>query len=250
MLKFSTPSGPDDAAVPVRLGACALLLLLALPGAASADAGRAVRLNTQEWPPYQTEVGGEPRGLAVAAVTCVFARLGRDVEVRFLPWRRAQEEVVAGTADGYFAASASADRDVHAVLSAPIAPQTWTWYFLPATTLRPGEAAFPQQARVTATRGSNMAHWLRGRGYRLESEPRTPAQLVEMLVAGRVDAVLANPLSFAAAIHDTAVGTTRFASRVERDQPLGVYFSRRFLAAEAGFMAAFNREVPACAVRP
>jgi hypothetical protein len=33
---------------------------------------------------------------------------------------------------------------------------------------------------------------------------------------------------------------------LQENKPLGVYFSKAFLAKSPGFLAAFNRQVPAC----
>jgi polar amino acid transport system substrate-binding protein len=140
-------------------------------------------------------------------------------------------------------------RDEYAVLSAPIAPQVWTWYFPRDAAVQPGDANFKASARVTATSGSNMAAFLGREGYRMEGETRSPEQLVVMLRAGRVDAVLANSVTFDEALRGLGQSPQSFASRVERSEPLGVYFGRHFLQRQPGFLESFNTHVPFCAVR-
>ena len=206
----------------------------------------AIRLVTQEWQPYQSRASGRPTGVAVEMVRCVLGRLGRQAEIVFLPWQRAQADVRKGRADGFFAASQSPERDAYATLSAPIAPQQWTWYYAEGAELVPGDAAFKNTARVTATSGSNMAGWLHQSGYNVQDEPRGTDQLVKMLERGHVDAVLANPLAFEAALESTGVPVDRFLRHVEREQPLGVYFGKDFLARNPDFLSAFNGEIAGC----
>jgi polar amino acid transport system substrate-binding protein len=222
----------------------ALLLAVAAPSRGADDA---VLLTTQEWPPYQSQTSGAPAGIAVDAVRCIFDRLGMSVEIVFLPWRRAQEDVRNGNAAGFFAASRSEERDQFATLSTPIAPQLWTWFYGPDSGITPDDAGFKAAARVTATFGSNMATWLRDSGYRVQDEPRTTDQLLQMLERGYVDAVLANSVAFELSLEAAGRPADAFLSRPERDQPLGVYFANRFLAAHPGFLARFDAEVPPCA---
>lgn len=218
---------------------------IALAGRAGAD-GDPVVLTTQEWAPYQLQSGNEQTGVAVDVVRCAFEQLKRPLRIVFYPWQRAQEEAEAGRAAGFFAASRSQARDRFAVMSAPIAPQQWTWYFRPDASIRPTDRAFRGQARVTATSGSNMAAWLRQREYRVQPEPRSADQLIWMLERGRVDAVLSNSLVFRSSLARTKTSPDRFLSETERDKPLGVYFVRGFLERNPDLLESFNRQLPAC----
>lgn len=225
-----------------------LTVVLALVPAAALGQAEPTLL-TQEWPPYQSEAGGRQSGIAIETVRCILGRMGTRYRVVFLPWRRAQEDVRAGHADGFFAASHSAERDTYAEFSLPIAPQVWTWYFPRGAALQPGSSDFKSKARVSATSGSNMATFLSRQGYRIEGEARGLEQLVVMLRAGRVDAVLANALTFQATLEAIGQSAHSFDSRAERSEPLGVYFGRHFLARQPGFLENFNAHVPACAGR-
>lgn len=224
------------------------ILWIADPGAA-ARAGTALVVATQEWAPYQTEAGGRQSSIAVEALRCILDRLGARYRIVFLPWRRAQEDVRAGRADAFFAASRSAERDEYAVFSLPIAPQVWTWYFPRGASPQPGDPGFKAAAVVGTTAGSNIASWLARDGYRVEDDIRTLEQLVAMLRARRVDAVLANALTFEEAVRALGQSPGTFESRAERSEPLGVYFGRHFLARNPGFLEGFNRNVPPCTGR-
>lgn len=66
-----------------------------------------------------------------------------------------------------------------------------------------------------------------------------------MLLAGRVDAVLANNLVMES-ILDTRGVLSEIRSEVQQDKPLSVYFSNDFLQLNPGFLAEFDAAVPDC----
>ena len=83
-----------------------------------------VRLTTHDLPPYSfVDEQGKLAGVAVKRVECAMTRIQRAFTVTVYPWARAQKLVYAGDADGFFAASQSAERDALAQLSAEIAPR-------------------------------------------------------------------------------------------------------------------------------
>jgi len=206
-------------------------------------------LTTQAWEPYQMESGGVQDGIAVRAVMCILESIGQPYSITFLPWARAQAQVEAGQAHGFFAASQSDKRDAYAQMSEPIAPQQWLWYLLAGSTLDPQDPAFKETNRVTAIAGSNMGSWLQDNDYQIESQPRTTEQLIAMLQQGRVDAVLANELVFSEALQSLGMSADLFRTYVNKDKPLGVYFSKVYLQQHPGFLERFNAEIPECTGR-
>lgn len=226
----------------------AAVLAAAVPAAdpAQPPGGGPVVLATHELCPYGcTGPDGRFDGLALRTTRCAFGRLGVPLEVRVLPWARAQEEARNGAADGFFGASRSAARDEWAVLSTPVAPQQWRWYLLAGNPLDPAQASFREQAAVASYVGANMLAWLEQEGYRVASRPPDTPALLASLVAGRVDAVLANNLVMDRLLAGQGL-QQRVRSHLAQDKPLGVYFTRRFLAGRPGFLAGFDAAVAAC----
>ena len=229
-----------------RASLCAFFFCLALP--VEARTGQAVvRLTTHELPPYSYRDTTQQRlaGIAVEAVDCVMRRMGQPFEVQVLPWARAQKMVQLGEADGFFAASRNSERDSYAVKSAIIAPQQWRWYLLVGNPADPLSPVFREKAQVGSFVGANMLDWLREHGYRAVATPPTTEGLLKMLRAGRVDAILANNLVMERLIQEQGLdGQLR--SVLQEDRPLGVYFSKPFLARHPGFLERFNAQVGAC----
>lgn len=185
-------------------------------------------------------------GIAVRVVSCALDAIGRAFEIHVLPWKRAQLEVQNGYADGFFAASQNARRDAYATASAIIARQTWTWYLLKDQILSPKDPANRLSMLTSSFLGANMQTWLRRNGYRTtDFPPRDTNALLEMLLAGRVDAVLANNLVMES-ILDTRGVLSEIRSEVQQDKPLSVYFSNDFLQLNPGFLAKFDAAVPDC----
>ncbi|MGE0735080.1 MAG: substrate-binding periplasmic protein [Alphaproteobacteria bacterium] len=226
--------------------ATGLAVALVLPIAMSRAEPTTLLLTTQHWPPYHELKNGTPHGIAITALDCILDRMKQPRRIEFLPWRRAQDEVRAGRAHGFLLASHSPERDRFARLSAPIAPQTWAWYLPHGSTLSPTREEFKSSARTSALAGSNMAQWLTDSGYKVGGFAATTDQLVLMLQRGRVDAVLANTLVFDYSVAQLQIPATQFRRAGEVRRPLGVYFSRRFLAENPTFLNRFNAEVARC----
>lgn len=223
-----------------------LMTMLAAVQAAPDRPARVV-LTTHELPPYS--FSGDPRtgGIAVDAVRCALKALQVDAEIRFEPWARAQSSARAGQADGFFAASRSPDRDAWAMLSVSIAPQQWRWYLLKNSPLDPQDPKFRETATVSSYVGANMQDWLKENHYRLGSAPINTEHLLLMLVAGRLDAVLANHLVMDKLLvkHDRG---REVRSVLQLDKPLGVYFTKDFTARWPDFIEAFNRAAVGCRI--
>lgn len=207
----------------------------------SAWAGETIKLTTQEWAPYQTVTGGQVDGLAVKAVKCVMEKMGNTAEIVVLPWARAQKDVQDGAAHGFFAASKAAERDQYADMSIAFIPQIWRWY----TGNDKAVDVTNKGVKVGVQAGSAMEKWLTDNGYAGIQKTQSADALVKMLQSGRVEAVLANEIVFKDA-QATAGIADAFKSTVHSDRPMGVYFSKTFLASHAGFMDAFNAQAKSC----
>lgn len=203
-----------------------------------AQAAMALHLLTQEQDPYAMQLpGGEQRGLAVEVVRCALHGLALPFQVQFVAWARAQRRVDRGEADGYFPASRNAQRDSLSQWFGPVAPQQWRWYLRRDSRMDPLAPGFREYARVGAYAGSNMLTWLQEQHYQVSVSPPEHDQILDVLLAGRADAVLAADLAM-----DKLVAQRGAANRVRsvlaQDKPLGLYLSHRFLAQQPPAFAA------------
>lgn len=224
-----------------------LLFMLACLASPLASAMAPVRLATHDLPPYSfTSETGVQDGVAVKRTRCAFERMRLPVAIEFLPWARAQLHAKEGLVDGFFAASQSAERDSWAVMSAVIAPQQWRWYLRKDSPLDPKSPSFRQQASVASFVGANMLYWLRDNGYKVEANPFTNRQLLDMLLSKRLDAILANHLVMEKLLAENQAGKS-IRSLLEQDKPLGIYFGKAFLAkADPDFLPRLNRAIQDC----
>lgn len=214
----------------------------AMVGAAGSASADTFKLNSQDWKPYQYLTNGQPDGIAVKAVKCVVEKMGHKADINLLPWVRAQKEVAEGTADGFFAASKSAERDAYAELSETFIPQVWGWYSMADKTVDASSKA----TRVGVLAGSSMEQWLEKNGYTAMQKVQSSEALVKMLQTGRIDAVLANEIAFKEAVASSGAAEGAFKGVEHSNRPLGVYFGKAFLAKNPGFLTAFNGAVKSC----
>lgn len=185
-------------------------------------------------------------GTAVDVVRCVMEKVDRPFNIEVVGWKRAQKTVETGRFDAFLAASQNETRDRFATLSATIADQNWTWFFLKSNPQDPTRPSFRKQALVSSWHGANMQGWLQDNGYQTLLAPPTDADgLLEQLLDGEIDAALDNEQAMIARL--TAAGhIDHVTMTLNQSKPLGVYFGHHFLAKDPDFLATFNRHVVPC----
>lgn len=185
------------------------------------------------------------KGLAVDRVRCVFRQMDIPLEIHVVPWRRAQRLVELGLADGFFAASQNDRRDEIAVKTATIADQKWNWYLLKENPLSPLDQSFKEQATVGGFVGANMLKWMKEQNYNITVTPKDTAGLLKLLLARRVDAVMANNHVMQALLrqYDAEDQVKIF---LNQDKPLFVYFSKDFIKTRPTFIENFNQYLTGC----
>ncbi len=219
-----------------------LALLIALPLTALAQT-KQITLTTHNLCPYGCYDEDDVfDGCALRVVGYSLKKMGVELNLVVVPWIRAQRMANDEKVDGYFAASQSEERDRNGVRSSVVAEQRWNWYMLRNNTLDPSGADFKENATVAAFRGSNMLKWLKDRDYNVTASPPTTEQLLNMLLLGRFDAMLANDMVMTDKIMKRNLHG-RFKVMTLISKPLGVYFSNAFLKKNPDFLDKFNKNV-------
>ncbi len=212
----------------------------------AASSANKIILTTQNWPPYQTKENDIVDGFAVQVVRCVLKKMGQPYEIKVVSWKRAQRMVKKGKAHGFFSASHNEIRDQYATISETIAAQKWNWYLLKENPMAPSDWSFKSKARVTAMFGSNMLTWLNKNGYNVFGHTQNTEVLIKLLIGKRIDAILANELVAKAVMEKTKTPPEIFKVYLNKDKPLGVYWSKKFLSENPGFLERFNRLIIGC----
>jgi hypothetical protein len=160
-----------------------------------------------------------------------------------MPWRRAQQGVLLGRVDGFFTAMLDPSIDPFATLTVPLLLEKWYWFSRSGTS--DNTAAKPQRAGVIL--GSPQQLWYELNGYTSILPAQSLPQLIKLLLAGRIDVVLADRQAFIEAAQALGVPPQEYRQRFFRYVPLGVYMGKQFIADNPDFMSRFNRQVPHCA---
>jgi polar amino acid transport system substrate-binding protein len=185
------------------------------------------------------------KGVAVDRVRCVFDKMAIPLEIQVVPWRRAQLLVERGMVDGFFAASQNDVRDGFALKTTKIADQKWNWYLLKENPLSPQDPSFKEKATVGGFVGANMLKWMKEQGYNVTAIPKNTEGLLNLLLARRVDAVMANNYVMQALLQQYGV-EDQVKIYLNMEKPLFVYFSKDFLKSQPMFIEKFNGFVPEC----
>lgn len=206
-----------------------------------------VILSTHNLYPYgYFNFKGEFIGSAVDVVRCIFDRMKQPYKFAVVPWKRAQKMASYGTSDGFFAASQNEQRDAFGVRTEFIADQNWTWFLLKSHRYHPNDPDFKEKAKVSSFLGANMHKWLIDNGFNIDSSPpRTTEILLMKLLGERIDAALANEQVMTALLAKHNM-QDKVISVLNKQKPLAVYFSKKFLSTAPGFIDAFNSHVKDC----
>jgi polar amino acid transport system substrate-binding protein len=86
----------------VKKAFCIVLVFAALSLPIGNASGADLKLNTQDFAPFNYEVNGVVSGPAADIIRKICSDMKIDCSLHLLPWRRAQEEVRNGTAHGMF----------------------------------------------------------------------------------------------------------------------------------------------------
>jgi hypothetical protein len=231
----------------LAVGAGRLLLAIAtgfvaVPQGAATDT---LRFLTNIAPPYQEMVDGALDGTSLRALACVMTRLNQRYEVGLAPWLRAREQVRKGVAQGLFSVAPDFIDPGNGRLSLPLALERWVWVTISGA--RPTRFDTGADRRVAAVLGSNQLKWLEKQGQDVNGVARSAVQLLRMLAAGRVDAVLVDEAELRSAWQEAMVDPSALTVSFQRYAPLGVYFANSFLDANPGFLERFNQEIAHCA---
>lgn len=200
-----------------------------------------VTLSTHDLEPYgYYQEDGSFDGYAVAVVRYCLESMGYKLELRVVPWKRAQQMAHSGETDGFFAGSLNPQREEYFIPSREIAPQSWVWYLPVQSRLDPRESSFKQEAVVSSFLGANMLQFLQANDYTIGGTPYDTATLAEMLRGNRVDAVLANDLVMDEILRDKG-WQDDFRKVLQEKKPLYAFFTRDFISRNPEFIEAFDR---------
>jgi polar amino acid transport system substrate-binding protein len=200
-------------------------------------------LLTDDRPPFEfVTPSGEIDGVAVRVVKGALDKMNWSYEIKVKPWKRAQQEVKKGKADGFFAASKNNARDQYATLSGVIADQYWNWYLLKSSSLDPNSRDFKQKARTGSWFGSNSLKWLKKNEYIVKGNPQKIEALVKQLKAGRIDVIFGSNFAIEGDLKKmNALDKVNIVKGLHK--PMGVYFSKSYLAKHPEFLGKFNEAI-------
>ena len=200
-----------------------------------------IRINTQEWEPYNFKLeDGKVGGIATEIIEKVLNEMKVNYHIEIYPWARAQAMVESGESDAFYAASRNSKRDSYAVISDSISPQKWFWYLQEDSKFDPSDTYFLHNARVAALFGSNMFHFLETNGYKINGNAYSMDVLVKMLHTKKIDAILVNDTVAIEYFKNNKILYKKFKKVLFLDKPLGIYFSKKFLKENEGFLEEFN----------
>lgn len=216
-------------------------VLLFVTSMGSSAWAEVMKMLVPEYLPYTGTVDGKAGGFGVEKVREVFRRAGLEMQVQVVPnYARCVSEVRAGAADGFFLGSRNRERDAVAVMTDAIMINNWIWLLPKGTTRKPADADFVRTASVGVMLNTNPHAWLRDNGYLVGGTTKNAASLLNMLDAGRLDAVLVPELVIQNALQTSGKRLDDYQSHTHSRQPFGIYISKQFIRQNPGVVDQIN----------
>lgn len=180
---------------------------------------------------------------ATQQVNCILNKMQADYRIRLLPWRRAKQDVHSQILDGFFPAVAVDDASSFATLSTPLVLENWYWFWR-AETQAP--TTWKEKSRIGVILGGQQETILMNEGYTTFTTANNAQQLVKLLFAERIDAMLMDKEEFEKLAAQMKIKESQYHSRFFRYQSMGVYFGESFLEDHPNFLTTFNSFASSC----
>jgi polar amino acid transport system substrate-binding protein len=158
--------------------------------------GAELKLNTQDFAPFNYELNGVVSGPAADIIRKICSEAKIDCSMHLLPWRRAQDEVASGTAHGLFVIGWNEERAKTLYFSPPILNTEYGFFVRDDNPLNFKQNSDVRGYTVGVFGPSNTATALEKikaeiKDLVIDMSPDDPAAF-KKLSLGRVDAVFSN----------------------------------------------------------
>jgi polar amino acid transport system substrate-binding protein len=224
---------------------CLMVFLLWLMTAQSAFAADRLKMLVPDYPPYSYKEYGRFSGVGYDAVAAIMADADIDFTVQLVPhFGRALMAMRSNTADGFFLATESKERNEVAVFSNPVMMANWSWVWLKnRTDLAPGSVQFKNTAAVSAQMNSHAYHWLVQQGFQVTAGTNEISGLLNLLKYKRVDAILLPELTAKFVLEQQQSDLEQFNFQQEISLPYAIYINKLYLQKHPEFMTKLNAAI-------
>lgn len=222
-----------------------LCFVLWLASVQAVSAQQALRFLMPDYPPYSYQENGSYKGVGYEAAAAILADMQQPFSVQLVPhFGRALGALQQGTADGFFLATESAERNKVAEFSEPVLMVEWTWVWLKRRTdLVPGSEHFKQKAQVSAQTNSNAFQWLKDHNYQVMAGTTDIRGLLNLLKFNRVEAILLPELTVKTLMAEQHIDTALYSFQQEIHLPFAFYIDKAYLQKHPHFMHQLNAAI-------
>lgn len=160
---------------------------------------KTIRMVSSRWEPYEYEENGEAKGIGLELTREAFKRLGYEVKVEFVPFKRATEMIQNGEADVLTDVNRTAEREVYGIFSNEPLLTSYTCLFVNAdSAIQFDGDIFKLDAYVFGinrgyTHGTDFDEAVKTKRLKVE-EAEDSGQNIQKLMDHRIDIFVENEL--------------------------------------------------------
>lgn len=187
--------------------------------------------------------------IAQPIIECAFDKIGKELEIIIVPWKRAQMGTKNQVYDGFFVAAETPQRNKYATRSVGILSNDWLFIQL-ASAYRAVQSANFWEQSFTANLGTAKIKWLESKAEKGQITGRLiTAKSIQaawgLMLNQRADVLLENRLNFER-LQREAPSPHLLKTQIAREVSQGVYFSHAYLDNHPNFLTEFNQAVQKC----
>lgn len=172
------------------LSTLAVALLLACSNALAAE--RTLKIAATEYPPYYgTDMEGQ--GFITEIIVEAFKRSGYDLDIKFLPWKRALEGTKAGKHDGLFTVWYRAEREEWFLFSKPLPANEVGFFRRADNDISSSDYAALKDRKIGVVRGYASPPGFDDAGLKT-AEAKDDEENLRKLQKGRIDLALVDKI--------------------------------------------------------
>lgn len=168
-----------------------LAVLLSVKVVANAET---LKLATVEWPPFYSSSLPE-NGFYSALTKEIFKRAGYDIQIKFLPWKRALESARNGSYDGLLGAYFSEDRAKDFVYTEEVANNDEVFVQKKGKGITYSTINDLKAFKIGGMRGGAQVEELKKMGFNID-EAANSIPNMQKLAAGRLDLIIVGKQEF------------------------------------------------------
>jgi len=226
----------------IAIGVGVAMLLPSAPSVAQ----EMVRLVTHQSYPFHYTENNVIKGNVIGELKCAFNRLGLPYRVEMSQQWRNSLLLQDGKVDGLVTTVSNKSNEDYGQSSKVISIKNTLWFNIGAPLNINNQTAEYKKFAVAAIFGSEEWYSLKKEGYNISFQPRNATELIQLLLANKVDAIVSTQAVVDKSLRQNQNFGVNLSHTEYKAFGLKLHFSNDFIHSSPNFLAKFDYAIDNC----